>query len=148
LAEAAIRLPDWRFQFVGAVSCDLGRLANLPNVRFDGPAPHHALPSFAQHWAAALLPFRDTPQIRACNPLKLREYLAAGAPVVSTTFPAVQAYADVVRIADGPDAFADAIRACRQDGPEQRARRRARVVNETWRSRAMRVEALLEGLPK
>ncbi|MFY7959011.1 MAG: glycosyltransferase [Elsteraceae bacterium] len=148
LAETASRLPDWRFQFVGSISCDLGRLADLPNVSLEGPTPHQALPGFVQHWAAALLPFRDTPQIRACNPLKLREYLASGAPVVSTRFPAVESYADVVRIADGPDAYADAIRACLGDGPEQRAFRRARVARETWRSRALTVEKLLDGLPK
>lgn len=148
MAEVATRLPDWRFQFVGAISCDLGRLADLPNVDFQGPAPHHVLPSFVQHWSAALLPFRDTPQIRACNPLKLREYLASGAPIVSTPFPAVEAYGDIVRIADTPDSFAAAICASREDGAEQRFFRRARVANETWRSRAMTVEKLLRGLPQ
>lgn len=148
MAEVATRLPNWRFQFVGAVSCDLGRLASLPNVDFQGPAPHHLLPSFVQHWAAALLPFRDTPQIRACNPLKLREYLASGAPIVSTPFPAVEAYRDVVRIADTPESFAAAICASLEDGPEQRFFRRARVANETWRNRAMTVETLLCGLPR
>jgi len=148
MAEVATRLPDWRFQFVGSVSCDLGRLADLPNVRFEGPVPHRDLPGFVQHWSTALLPFRDTPQIQACNPLKLREYLASGTPVVSTPFPAVQAYSDVVRIAETPDSFATAISESREDKAERRAFRRAWVSNETWRSRALTVEELLSGLPK
>ncbi len=148
MAEVATRMPDWRFQFVGAVSCDLGRLAELPNVSFIGPVRHDVLPSFVQHWTAALLPFRDTPQIRACNPLKLREYLASGTPIVSTSFPAAEAYRDLIRIADAPDDFVAAITASRDDDAEQRSYRRARVASETWRSRAMDVERLLYGLPQ
>jgi glycosyltransferase involved in cell wall biosynthesis len=148
IAEVATRMPEWHFQFVGAIDCDLGRLNNLKNVTFEGAVPHHVLPSFSQHWTAALLPFRDTPQIRACNPLKLREYLAAGAPIVATPFPAVEAYSDIVRIAETPADFAAAIAASQADQPEQRVFRRARVANETWRNRAETVEKLLYGLPR
>ncbi|WP_416900142.1 MAG: glycosyltransferase family 1 protein [Minwuia sp.] len=81
LQRVASLRPDWQFQFVGNVqsrSPDLAALMALPNTRFRPAVPHAALPGYVQHWTAAILPFRDTPQIRACNPLKLREYLATG----------------------------------------------------------------------
>jgi glycosyltransferase involved in cell wall biosynthesis len=148
MADVAARLPSWHFQFVGKIACDLGRLANLPNVEFLGPVSHDALPSYVQHWHAALLPFRDTPQIRACNPLKLREYLASGTPVVSTPFPAAEAYSDLIHIATTADGFAAAIANCAEEEVEQRCYRRARVSRETWKSRAETVETLLQGLTK
>jgi len=148
MAEVATRLPSWRFQFIGAVTCDLGRLADLPNVQFLGPAPHAALPRFVQHWDAALLPFRDTPHIRACNPLKLREYLASGTPIVATPFPAAQAYCDLVHIAATPTAFTAAIEDCADQNAESKAYRQARVANETWENRATTVERLLERLAR
>jgi hypothetical protein len=41
------------------------------------------------------------------NPLKLREYLAAGVPVISAPLPEVKAYADVVKFAVTADELID-----------------------------------------
>jgi len=50
-------------------------------------------------------------QIRACNPLKLAEYLAAGRPIVSTSFPAMQQFRGLVQQADNSKAMIEALRA-------------------------------------
>ena len=110
------------------------------------PREHAALPSYAQHLDAALLPFRDTAQIRACNPLKLREYLAAGRPVVTTEFPALDGYRDLVRVADAPEAMATALEAARAEGLVRVKERRARVADQSWDRRAADVAALLDAL--
>jgi len=46
------------------------------------------------------------------NPLKMREYLSAGLPVVSTAVPEVQRYAHLCHIATTPDEFVVAIPSC------------------------------------
>lgn len=145
LAETARRLPGWTFCFVGPVLTAIDELAELPNVRLLGPRPHADLPRYSAHWTASLLPFRDCAQIRACNPLKLREYLAAGTPVVSTPFPALAPYAGHVATVRGPDAFVAALEAARTDQGD-RAARRARVADETWTARARVVADALERL--
>ncbi len=145
LAQCATAMPDWTFVLIGDAKVDVSRLVALPNVRILGPRPHAALPSYAQHWDVSLLPFLDTPQIRACNPLKLREYLAAGAPVASIEFPALAPYADVVRATADPRRFVDMIRLAAGDAADH-DRRRARVANESWDERAAAVQALLEAL--
>ncbi len=146
LAATARRLPDWRFVMIGPERTDLAPLRRLANVTLLGPRDHATLPGYAQHWDAALLPFRDTAQIRACNPLKLREYLAAGRPVVTTEFPALDGYRDLVRVADSPEAMATALEAARAEGLARVEERRARVADQSWDRRAADVAALLDAL--
>ncbi|OYY12749.1 MAG: hypothetical protein B7Y70_04450 [Rhizobiales bacterium 35-68-8] len=145
LERAARALPDWSFVFVGPVRTDVSALAGLPNVRFLGARPHGALPSYVQHWTVSLIPFRDTPQIRACNPLKLREYLAAGTPVAATRFPALEPYEPLVAAIDPGGDLAMAIRQAEAMAPDA-ALRRAAVAEEGWDRRADAVEALLAAL--
>ncbi|MEW6255899.1 MAG: glycosyltransferase [Pseudomonadota bacterium] len=144
LATAALDLPDWHFVFVGPVRTDVSRLAALPNVTFLGPRPHAALPSYVQHWSVSLIPFRDTPQIRACNPLKLREYLASGTPVAATRFPALAPYEGLVAAIAPGAALSPAIRAAATASTP--AQRRAAVAEEGWDRRAAAVEELLRRL--
>ncbi|MBK8175957.1 MAG: glycosyltransferase [Rhodospirillales bacterium] len=143
IAAAAAALPDWRFLLIGPVRSDVSSLRALPNVDIVGPRPHAALPGYVQHWDVSLLPFRDTAQIRACNPLKLREYLAAGAPVVATDFPALDGYRDLVEVASTPEAFVAAIRRAGAEGRLRAAQRLVRVTDESWSVRARQVEEIL-----
>jgi glycosyltransferase involved in cell wall biosynthesis len=145
LAATADALPDWTIALIGAIETDVSLLRARPNIRFLGPRPHAALAGYSQHWTASLLPFRDTPQIRACNPLKLREYLAAGRPIVTTEFPALRPYRDLVSVAaDGAD-FTNLIRQS-ADMADRSELRRTRVKGETWEARAADIEAALAQL--
>ncbi|GAL25610.1 glycosyltransferase SypN [Vibrio variabilis] len=44
------------------------------------------------------MPFVLNQQIKACNPLKLKEYLAARRPIVTTDFPALDGYRQHVNV--------------------------------------------------
>lgn len=143
IADAARKLPDWTFVMIGRASVDVSVLAKLPNVRLVPAMPHAALAAWSQHWSVSLLPFRRTRQIEASNPLKLREYLAAGRPVAAThLFPAAEPYSAHLHVdAD----LAAAIRAADADARSAFARR-ALVAGETWDARARRVGDLLDAL--
>ena len=143
LALAAQALPQWEFVFVGPVQTDVSLLRGAPNVHLLGPRPHAQLPSYAQHWTVSMLPFRDNAQIQACNPLKLREYLAAGSPVVSSRFPAMAPYADCISVYESGADLASALQRAAQD-QGRNARRRARVAHESWAARAASISAALE----
>lgn len=146
IARCAQNMPDWTFVLIGKVETDVGALSGLGNVKLLGPRPHDALAGYCQHWTVSLLPFRDTPQIRACNPLKLREYFAAGAPVAaSVDFPALAPYRDLLRLPEGQRDFAATILAAAGDSLSM-PDRRARVAAESWDARAQTVNALLETL--
>lgn len=144
LARAAQALFDWTFVFIGPVRTDVSALARLENVRFLGPRPHAALPGYVQHWTVSLIPFRDTPQIRACNPLKLREYLASGTPVAATRFPALTPYAHLVSTIEPGGDLAGAIEAAANQAGGALARlRQLAVAQEGWDRRAEAVETAL-----
>jgi len=145
LTRIARRLPHWHFVLIGKASIDVNSLGLVLNIQLLGPREHHELPRYSQHWTASILPFRDTRQIRACNPLKLREYLAAGRPVVSTPYPAAQPYADVVDITADVACFCDRLEQARRFTDTQRDLQQ-RVRQETWDAKASQVNSWLEAL--
>jgi glycosyltransferase involved in cell wall biosynthesis len=144
LAQVIKLLPQWHFVFIGKASIDTSTLSRYANVHLLGPRTHAELPAYSQHWSASMLPFKSNAQIEACNPLKLREYLAAGSPLVSTPFPALDRYRSLVRVAADAPRFADALQASRVD--DERCARRASVCGQTWQAQASRVGEWLDAL--
>jgi hypothetical protein len=92
-----------------------------------------------------LIPFRVNPLTVAANPLKLLEYLALGAAVVSTSLPEVRAFEDVAMIAEDRMAFVLCVgKALEQVGDESAARRRrARAELYSWTSLAAGVSVVI-----
>ena len=145
LTQAATALPGWNFVFVGNIKTNVGALRELPNVRFLGPRPHSKLPAYVQNWDVAMLPFRHNRQIEACNPLKLREYLASGTAIASTDFPAVRVYGDGVTIQKNREPFSRTIQRAYEARNEQEQRQSA-VKEESWENRAAQLEELIDHL--
>jgi len=148
LRETIINLPHWEFVFIGNIVVDVSAISELKNVTFLGPRAHSQLPSYSQHWNVSLLPFVDNAQIQACNPLKLKEYLAAGRPIVSTSFKAIKAYAGLVQIADTSQTMQEALNnnAQVQHVDSFSDALRSQVKNKSWESRAQQVSNWLNSL--
>jgi len=128
--------PHWTFLLVGHAAVDVSGLAALPNVRLVGAQPYASLPTWAKAFDAAIIPYRLNRQTENANPLKLREYLATGKPVVSVRNPEIEKFAAWVEIADGRDAFLAALeRALVEDNPAKQAARLAAVADQTWERR-------------
>jgi glycosyltransferase involved in cell wall biosynthesis len=118
-------------------------------IRLLGPRPYETMPGYLQAFDVCLVPFARTRLTAAVNPIKLREYLAAGRPTVATPLPEIVPYRDVVELVeddDWPDALKRAL-APEADTEARRAERRARVRAESWDVAAERVATLLRLLP-
>jgi len=145
--------PGWTFLLVGQAFVDVGALRALPNVVMPGPQPYERLPEWARAFDVAIIPYRQNRQVLNANPLKLREYLATGKPIVSAPNPEIERFARWVRIASGRDAFLAAIEAALvPEPPAAAAERIACVEPMTWDSRVAEVlssvgAALDERLP-
>jgi teichuronic acid biosynthesis glycosyltransferase TuaH len=122
------------------------RLLAQPNVRWVGPKPFDALPSYLRVMDVGLTPYADTDFNRASFPLKTLEYLAGGRGVVATDLPAVRWLdSPLVTTATGPYAFAGAVvRALDEPRtPALSAARRALAGRHSWASRTAEFAAAL-----
>ncbi|WP_057831855.1 glycosyltransferase [Colwellia sp. TT2012] len=109
LVQTITALPHWSFVFIGELSCNVDKLKHFPNVYFLGEKPHTELPKYIQNWNVAILPFVNNKQIQMCNPLKLREYIASGTPIVTTDFNALNGYRKYLQISSSVKPFYQAI---------------------------------------
>lgn len=133
LAEAR---PRWRFVLIGKAVTDLAPLRGLANVHLLGQRPYATLPGYCRKFDVAIIPFRLNELTLRANPLKLREYLAAGLPVVSSPLPEVGRYRDRVALAEGEGGFVAAIEAALGDRSADADRRRSEAMrSEGWEAR-------------
>jgi glycosyltransferase involved in cell wall biosynthesis len=146
LAEVARRRPNWSVVLVGKVQVDVSRFRPLANMHFLGQRPHAQLPHFCRGFDVAVIPHKINELTRNMNPIKLREYLAAGLPVVATPLPEVRAYQPEVRVAAGVDEWTVALeKAIADRGPEADRRRSRLVAHEDW---SVRVETISQSLDR
>jgi glycosyltransferase involved in cell wall biosynthesis len=98
VAWLAERRPRWTFLMIGRVAVPDAEVPKRPNLVYLGRRPYEALPAYGKAFAAAIIPYRLTPQVLHANPIKLREYLAMGKPIVSVSTPEIDRFAAHVRI--------------------------------------------------
>lgn len=142
--EVVDLLPDMSFVFVGNVSADISNLKNRSNVWFLGQKNYEQIPHYGKHFDVATMPWRQSCWIYACNPIKLKEYLALGKPIVSTPFAELESYRDVVYEAKTAREFAECIkRALKEDSEERTTARKRRVEKASWDNKAQLVSEML-----
>lgn len=139
----ARRRPDWSVVMLGPTTDDVPSLPNRSNVHYLGERPHDQIPAYLRALDVCLMPYRLLPALTYANPVKLREYLAAGKPIVSTRVPEALQFGELVQIADSSEEFILKIERCLTEAPSLRARRMASVRNQTWASRAAELAAVL-----
>ena len=139
--EVARSVPEAQFVLVGGCSLQ-DDWVNLPNVHLLGKRDYEQVPAYMAACDVLIMPWNRNEWIQACNPIKLKEYLAIGRPVVSTPFPELGRFEGLVEIADSPAGYAAAIRrAITESGnPDLR---RARVERETWDAKGLAALAAL-----
>jgi glycosyltransferase involved in cell wall biosynthesis len=140
IAYLAERHPEWTIVMIGRVAVDVSRFIELPNVHFLGRRPHSELPAYCKSFAVGLIPYILNERILHVNPIKLREYLCAGLPVVSTPVPEVQRYGEYCGIAATFEEFERAVEtALYTDSPDLRRTRSEAMRSETWERKVAEV---------
>ncbi len=117
-----------------APGVDVTRLAAHRNVRLLGRRGYDVLPAYCRGFDVALLPFKLNELTRNANPLKVREYLAAGLPVVASELPEVAALG-LCRLAKTPAEFPERVAEALAEGAGCSRARAQRVASESWESR-------------
>ncbi len=148
LIEGVARLrPDVHIVLIGQRHVDLATLEALPNVHFLGQKRHDELAAYCKGFDVGWIPYRIDDDVKYINPLKLREYLSAGVPVVSTSMPEVLPYRHLCQIADTPAETAACVdRALGQGSLEERRTRSRAMANETWEARVRTIAAEVDAV--
>lgn len=94
LRKTAEHFKNGSVVLIGKIAVDAEKkikiLDDVSNIHFLGRKPYEDLPAFCKGFDVALNPFEISELTLAANPLKVREYLAAGLQVVSTDIPEVR----------------------------------------------------------
>jgi glycosyltransferase involved in cell wall biosynthesis len=137
LERLAIELPEAQLVLIGRAAADLSGLPVLPNVHLLGWRDYEELPAAARGFDVAICPMPRSEWITSANPIKAKEYLALGLPVVGTRIPTLERYDDVMVLAFDADEFVDGVRkALDGSAPGTPAERRAAVMDSGWEARA------------
>jgi uncharacterized SAM-binding protein YcdF (DUF218 family)/glycosyltransferase involved in cell wall biosynthesis len=144
VTQAARRLPDISFVFIGPAQCDVSKLESEPTMRLLGARSTEQLPGYIKGFDVGIVPYVLAEYTANVYPTKLNEYLAMGKPVVATGLPEIMRFnrihGDVVAVADDADAFAAQIRKGIQNCDETDVQKRIAVARDnSW-------DARLEGM--
>jgi glycosyltransferase involved in cell wall biosynthesis len=125
----------------------LARLHAMPNVHFLGRRKYESLPGYCKAFDVALLPFVKNELTENANPLKLREYLAAGLPVVTTDIPEAVAMQSIVPdgvfLASTTEQFVDGVKSALAAGAGPSRARSEAMSQESWDAKVEEIETTL-----
>jgi glycosyltransferase involved in cell wall biosynthesis len=142
LAEA---FPAGSVVLVGKTAVDaeakIRYLDGVPNIHMIGRRPYSELPAICKGFDVAINPFLINELTLAANPLKVREYLAAGLVTVSTDLPEVRVLRHVLAATDHSD-FIAKVRQALAYGVS-RTEISDTVRRESWEAKVDELRALL-----
>jgi glycosyltransferase involved in cell wall biosynthesis len=118
---------------LGKVKTDISALEKLPNAHILGRKPYSELPAYCKGFDVALNPFVINELTLNANPLKVREYLATGLPVVSTAIPEVEILGQC-RIGRDDESFINEVAEALKETRTRRERSEA-IKSESWEAR-------------
>lgn len=136
MAACAKAHPEGSVVIIGKVApdADMSALKAIPNVHFLGRKPYSDLPGYCKAFDVALMPFKVNELTLNANPLKVREYLAAGVPVVSTDIPEVRKVG-LCKIAKDSADVVNKVNECLAEGTGPSRERAQKIFHESWDAR-------------
>jgi glycosyltransferase involved in cell wall biosynthesis len=131
--------PSASVVLLGEAVTSLAPLAGARNVHLLGRRHYGQLPGYCRGFDVALTPFRLNDLTRSANPLKAREYVAAGLPNVCTDVPELRSVPGCI-VARTPAEFVARVGSALGDGGP-RQERSDLVRDESWEARVDEIRA-------
>ena len=137
LVGLAERFSHGSLVMLGKIAMDVSRLRVLPSVHLLGRKPYDSLPAYCKGFDVGIIPFPINEVTLNANPLKAREYLAAGLPVVSTAIPEVEVLGLCLTARDRQDFMRQTEVALLEPGP---SRQRSELVrDQSWSAKLVEI---------
>ena len=153
ISRCAARRPDVAWVFVGPD--DAGMTEQIAAIRAESgadlrlfpPVVHAEIPAWIAHADVCASPYRLNSFTRASSPLKVVEYLGAGAPTITTHVSALEPFSEVVHWLEEGDgnSYQLALERALAEGrsAEKRAARTAAVRPHSWARKSEELRRLL-----
>jgi glycosyltransferase involved in cell wall biosynthesis len=140
--------PEWSVVLLGKAQTHDGTRPfdkKLKNIHWLGRKEYRELPAYCKAFDVALIPFVVNELTVNANPLKMREYLAAGLPVVSTDIPEARAFGNLVSVGRDHDHFIRQIETILEIGtPGPNIHRSMQMRKESWEARVEEMSQIVE----
>ena len=149
LAELARRRADLQIVLIGPVKTNVDCVSALPNVHLLGPRPYETLPAYLHAMDLLIVPYVLDEETANKGPLKIRECLAVGKPIVARAIPDLEPLGDVVGLYHESGELTAAVDEALQSPAAQLGRRmREKVRGHTWAARVEQIMIELAQLPQ
>lgn len=134
LLYVALQRPLWSILLVGKRVVPFKR---TKNIYFFNEVDYQELPTYIAGFNVCILPYRVSECTISISPLKLKEYLASGKPVVSVDIPGINDFRNAIYVAKDKQEFLNLVeQALKLDTEEMANWRRNLVMNESWEIKA------------
>jgi len=143
VAALASKRPGWPFVLIGEVYTDVTALEALPNVHLLGRREHSELHNYCRAFDMAIIPYdMSNPRMESVNPVKTKELLAAGLPIVAADVPELRGYGQDVLTCTGADQWLKAMETQleRKDCSDISSQ----MAGHDWSSRIREIRTLLD----
>ncbi len=119
-------------------------IAHIENLKTLDAVSPNVLAQMAQAADCLIMPYRDAEVTRAMQPLKLKEYLATGKPVVVRDLPATRPWSESCDVATTAAEFAKATTARMESGVlAEQLEARSALQSESWAAKAHKFRRLI-----
>lgn len=140
LRHVARRRAQWQLVLVGPYSGEAADVLSMPNIHWLGARAFADVPAYLKGFDVCLMPWKQDEWIAHCNPIKTKEYLAAGRQVVTMHYDEVTECERWVWVAGSYQEFLDAGDAVVERGERQDlAGTEAWLRASTWEAQTFRV---------
>lgn len=136
----SLKRHHWQWVLIGLRASPL-EIETLGNVHCFGSKPYELMPRYAAAFDVCVLPWvTDNEFVSYGSPIKVREYLATGKPVVITPLYEYEPLDGILRVSRNKDDFIAKVEdALTNDSTEKREARQSAVREWTWDARAEQV---------
>ena len=128
---------------IGGLFVDVSQFTDIDNVYFLGRKEHDELPQYCASFDVAIIPYdMNNQRMESVSPVKTRELLAAGVPVVAADVPELRAFGDEVLIAKTVEEWITAIdiQLSRKDNDKISEA----VSEDGWKKRVERIRDIVD----
>lgn len=144
LIKIARKISPGTLLIIGLKAMDISELLREKNVVYLKQVPYDKIPHYAQAFDVGIMPWQKNRWILTSNPIKLKEYLAVGFPVVSIDFPELEPYKNLVYAAGTSEEFLKILdNALKEKDPAMRQKRREAILGSNWDKLAQQVLHLI-----